>query len=370
MNVGEDLPSIVDLSGAPGEIGFKHGSLLRETIQRVLDDYFKFIEVSCKSRSHTALTREDCVNLALRYLPYAKEYAPELVEEIHGVGEGAGVKFEELFYLNCFLDMYDLTFPHLSSRLLFGCTTFAASGTATDGEQTYVAQTYDLPALFRRAGVFLRVKPHRGRTVLVFTLAGIVGCAGINDVGMSLVINKLVPDDTRPGVPYPFVVRRALDQVRMGDALEVIFRANRASGINYLLGEPDGEILAVETSASDFEVLYAPDDYLAHTNHYVHPSMRRLETSKKAYSTDSVVRFSRIQKLMRRRLGRITREDMEVFTRDHVNYPFAICRHADEEGSEYGSSETIAAMVLDCQLKEAWATFGNPCKTAFRRIDL
>ena len=146
-----------------------------------------------------------------------------------GSPEGADVPFEEILALNAFLDLFDSLSP---AFLEAGCTTLMAPGGA-DGAM--IGQNYDLPAIFAPAAVLLKVSGGEGPDALVYTSAGMLGCAGLNSAGIGVVINKLVPADAGPGVPYPFVIRRILSREQIGDALNAVGGIRRASGMNYVL---------------------------------------------------------------------------------------------------------------------------------------
>src|SRR4029077_14159947 len=121
-----------------------------------------------------------------------------LVEEMRGVARGAGGSFERIFLLNRLLVVN--TFRILARAKAFSgaCSTFAVVAEAGTGK-TLVGQTYDMPEFHQDYLTVLRIKPVQGPRQLIFTFAGIVGAAGLNEVGIGVNINYLIPGDVGPG---------------------------------------------------------------------------------------------------------------------------------------------------------------------------
>jgi isopenicillin-N N-acyltransferase-like protein len=303
--------------------------------------------------------------VAARYLPFANGYAPELVEEMRGIAEGAGVAFEDVFLLNCFLDVYDAVFPQLADAILDGCTAFGVTAERADGN-TVVAQNLDLRSFFGPAAVLLDVNPADAPRAIVLSVAGVVGCAGLNEAGIGLVFNKLAPTDAGPGVPYPMLARRALAQTRVGNAIHSIASPKRASGSHMLLGDCSSGVYSIESSADDYEISYADAGTIAHSNHYIAPRLQALDGHYKRYAGDSYVRLDRA----RRGIGSgvMGLDAVVSVARDHGNSPDSICRHRDENAPGYRQASTIASIItLPCE-KRLMVASGPPCESEYVSI--
>jgi isopenicillin-N N-acyltransferase-like protein len=351
----------LEIGGSSYEQGFRHGREFKEKIPILVENHFRHLESRSKANS-ISVSKKDSLALAGKHLPYAKQYSSQLIDEIHGIAEGSELSFEDVFCLNCFLDLYDISVPSLG--LLFGCTCFALSTQATGNQAIFVGQGYDTPSVYQIGAVVLKIKPDHGPTKLVFKIAGMVGCAGLNSYGIGLAINKLFPKDSRPGVPYTFIVRDVLDQIKIGDALGSILRPKRASGINYVLAEKNGELYCVETTASEYDIIYGFDGFLCHANHYLTEKMKTWDITT-VLTYNSIVRFSRMQRLVRDKFGTIGIDDLEAFLKDHVNYPLSICRHEDPSFNEYVVGKTISSFVFDPLNLVARVSLGNPCENGF-----
>lgn len=364
MSPTEAIPvRVLDLQGTPYERGRQHGEQLEEQICELMMWQAKAWELNLSSE--VALQA-----YADKYLPYTAEYAPDLLEEMRGIADGAGVTLSEVLRLNCFLDLGDGLITGNFGRLFGGCTAFAVNGNVTDDGCTYVGQNYDLPGFFSPALVLLRLPTRHGGHVLAQTFAGCLGCSGINSHGIALTINKLNATDGKPGVPYTLVVRQALDKMRLGDAMGAILGARRASGVNYVLGDTL-EVVDIETSAEQSAVVYASEDYLFHTNHYLSPYLKSLKIEQWPAAPEllgeSHVRYMRMGRQLRdaARHGKVTSRDLLGMASDHSNYPYSICNHIFEEkqGQNLGSVNTVATVIYKPATGDVLVTNGNPCRS-------
>ena len=116
----------------------------------------------------------------------------------------ADVPVEDLLALNGFLELHDY---YSDAFLVSGCTSFMVPGD-TSGEGALIAQNYDLSSIYAEAAILIKVKNEHAPDALFYTSAGMLGCAGVNDAGIGVVINNLVPSDASGGVLYPFIIRR------------------------------------------------------------------------------------------------------------------------------------------------------------------
>ena len=355
---------VIEVCGSPYERGYRYGTACKDEIAWVVQRHFDYLERTSERGGVPLLSKERSLSLANRNVLFAKEYAPDLVEELRGIGAGADVPFEELFCLSCFLNFYDFLSPEsLKGTPFWGCTTFA-SRKCREGS-VLVGQTYDLAPFFESAAMLLRVRSKDGPDLLMYTTAGMVGCAGLNSEGIGMVINNLIPSDSRPGVPYPFVARKVLEQRRIGDAIDCILSARRASGMNYMLADRSGEIYSVETTASDYDVLYGLEGYMGHTNHYLCERLKGYERRSLLERGHSIVRWSRTNRFLKERAGSLDSATLQDVVKDHVNSPMGICRHEGDPNRAGGYSKTVMSMIFELTRSEAWFCKGNPCENEF-----
>ena len=344
----------VEISGGPGERGAAHGRALSDPIGEFYDRWMRNAAESARP-----IREADAVAYALSLLPESRTQAPELVEEVEGIAEGAGVAFEKVWFLNCFDEAAGY---HVYKGLNAGraCTTFAATGHSTTDGTTYVGQTWDIDEWYD--SVLLSIAPSDGEIgVLTYTHPGVVGGSGINANGVALVWNSMHATDAHQGVPVPFLVRRALQAPKLSDAIPAVLGPVRAIGFNFILGADFGAV-NVEASALRHHVTYI-GRHLAHANHYAEPELLAIEANK-TYQGSSFIRSGRMGQLLDQVAGHIDLETCQRLLRDHANAPASICAHPDLP--KY-CHHTQAALLYVPADRAMYITEGPPCQTEFVR---
>lgn len=360
---------VLELSGSPYEMGLAHGKALKD---RIVDFIESVTAVHQANNPALSVTRESLTGFCMRHLGFLEKFSPELVEEMRGIADGAGVAFQDILYLNAFLELEDLRAPGLGGSILpdalWGCTTFNVKADATADGRAYLGQTYDMERYYEKYVALLHITPKSGPRMLVVTLAGILGLNGLNSAGVGAVINKVVATDARPGVIYPFIMRKALAAERIGDALGAVIFSPRASGMNYQLAG-SGVAFCAEVSATYYELLEI-DGAVAHTNHYVGSFMRAFETPNWLSHGGSMVRKQVADGFLKTRRGSLTPDLLKEMTRNHTNHPRCICAHGFPGEPEKTAFHTIFAVVMDPAAGWLDLCRGNPCENGYVRYAL
>ncbi len=225
-----------------------------------------------------------------------------------------------------------------------GCTTFAVAREKGTG-RTLVGQTYDMPEFHRNYLTVLRLKPSQGPRQLVFTFAGIVGAAGLNEAGIGLNINYLSPTDAGPGKLHSVLVRQALAGTQLADALTPVLSPPRAGGAHYLAADRDGSVVSVETTGRRHQVFYPDGNAIGHTNHYLADWLKEVEHIRPGSIGSSVARYGALRRFLRERGDDLTLESLRELTRNHVSYPRSICAHGADWEPEGAKGRTVAALI-------------------------
>lgn len=74
----------VVLSGTPHERGVTYGRECRELIDRTIGDYERYFN------NKPNLSWDYAIQMAAKFIPAIEAFAPELMEEMHGIAEGCG----------------------------------------------------------------------------------------------------------------------------------------------------------------------------------------------------------------------------------------------------------------------------------------
>ena len=255
---------VLTLKGTPRQRGRQHGEELREEIGRHLDLYRENIQLDTGLDAQVFFDR---FYAETDFLPAIEKYAPDLLEEVHGIAEGSGRNFDETLARQ--LSDED---PWFRQIVKFGRDVpenCSCLGTREAG-RSLIAQNMDSPLYYDGFQMLLRVRdPDSVVESLVFTVAGKLSLAGMNNYGVGICCNTVLQLDFNPrGLPEDFIVRKVLQQKNLDDVLKFMHSIPHASGQNYVIGDPD-RVTDLECSAHKVvEVPPSPETKrVYHTNH-------------------------------------------------------------------------------------------------------
>ena len=346
---------LVEASGKPREMGRVIG---KKCASRAVS-YRKSMGTAIKY--YTGNSWDRTVEAGRSYLPYAEEFYPDYVEEIHGFAEGSKLPFDDLFTLSC----HEL----MSPEGFKGCTDVVVNGDVTENGCVLAGHNEDWSAEQESTIVFIHAKPKGKPEFFAASYAGLVPSCGMNRAGISITGNALSPNDMRLGIPKVFPVRKVMEARRIGEAMEYAMPAGRASSYNNIVCDSNGEMYSLEGSATDSAAIYALDGYMVHTNHYTHERMRRFEACPDSLSC-SIFRYNRALRLLEDQLGCVTPESLMSILRDHVNKPGSVCRHADPRTHPLDVSETVFSVIYDLTNLDAYVLKGKPCSGEYVKHSL
>ncbi len=367
---------LLEVSGAPFEMGYQHGLAYPKEIWELTEERIHLS--GDKYWTGQELARQEVLALGEACLPYHQAYAPDLMEELRGTSQAAGLSLTELVILNGFTDFIDTVYNvDPASRVAAGpattaptpahpgvdnCTAFIVSPDAAAEGQGFYGQTWDMHATATPYVILLRGKPAQGLNFLTLTIIGCVGMIGMNEAGIAIGINNLVAGDGQVGVTWPFVIRKVLAQDNLDDALACITKARLAGGHNYMLVDTHGRGYNVEAMATRCHVEEVSSGSLAHTNHCLAPQTIEVERPKLPQSrASSETRLSEAQRLLNG--GSMTLDDLFTLTRNHCASN-GVCVHPEEPFL----LQSCSAAIMRPATREMWAVWGSPCQNEYERF--
>jgi hypothetical protein len=208
----------LEAKGSYGEIGGQVGEAARELIAAAVAFYEEhFLQMS-------GISFAEAERQALAYLPAARRYLPQYVDELAGMAAGANQPFVKLLVPNCAEE--------------FTCPVDAAAGESLPGGASSAAAGSHLCTAVAVSSVGRHVVGHNmdwyvvdvDKNVLfdltcpdgtrILTIAGVpyLPILGMNSHGIAYVGNSVYSNDNRMGVPNAFVRRFALEAGTVGEA--------------------------------------------------------------------------------------------------------------------------------------------------------
>lgn len=386
---------VLDIAGAPYELGLAHGKALAAQIAAYTAERVELAGTS--GWTGREASRDEVMALAAACLEAHAAYSPRLFEELHGIAAGSGVSAAELIVAGGFTDFVDVVAgsrggAKAKARLdneTDDCTAFlvpgsrmrgsdGARGSIGDGSDAAVrsgaatangplarsgalAQTWDMHESSAEHLVLLRGRPKDAPDFTVYSTAGCVGMIGMNEAGLCVGINNLLAADGRVGVTWPFAVRALLEQETTAAALRLLLETPLAGGHNYLILDAGGVGANVEAMPTRQHVTTLEDDPVVHANHCLHPETVAVEREREASSqANSVARQADAERLLDRHdLGV---DDLKAVTADQAS----ICR----VGTAPGYVGTCGGVVMVPATGELWVVGGRPSEGEYQRYEV
>ncbi|MEA3403484.1 MAG: C45 family peptidase [Armatimonadota bacterium] len=356
---------VVEMSGSRYQMGRQYGEQCRERIHDLSGRFDRMLL--------DPEYLEEGRQVAMEALPHVQREAPELIDEVEGIADGAGLGFEEVFRLSCSQEMNSwqgCMRNQASATVSDGCTSMAAK---TDGA-SLVAWNMDWRIKWQPFMVLVHGRPNDGPDFLSFAMAGSVGRPGLAEhiaIAANFLSYRATPEYPAggaqwagAGVPYSFLARMLLAQGSTEDALAMLRRTRRMACLNYTLGDTGGDICCVETMPEHMAVLRPDNSFITHANSYHAeefngiPMDQREERDPRAY---------RAWEVLSRREQPLERADIYRAQRSHFpRQSTGVCVHTGGEKP----SITLLSFVGDLRQRQMWAAYGSPCEHRFLRYDL
>jgi isopenicillin-N N-acyltransferase-like protein len=305
----------------------------------------------------------EVLELADAMLPAHERHSPSLHAELLGIAAGAGITPAQAVVVGGFTDFVDTVRAikggaHPPTVMEDDCTAVVVPDDRADGAGFY-AQTWDMHNTATDHVLLLRTTPDDGPPALVFTTTGCLGQLGMNAEGVCVGINNLTATDGRVGVTWPSVVREVLATSSAKDGLLAIEQADLAGGHNFMVFDRNGEGYNIEAMPTARPVTELAADALAHTNHVVDESAKRVEGERaEELNRSSITRLATAKRLLDR--TGVTADDLMELTRE----PGAIC----QVPTEPYFVETSGAAVMRPKTLDFWAAWGPPSHNDFQHI--
>jgi isopenicillin-N N-acyltransferase-like protein len=334
---------VIHVKGTHYEVGYQIGTHMKDQLNELIRQSKEYVE------KNMDVSWEDIRAQSQIFLEFSKKHMPEYVEEIRGAADAAGIDLVDLFS-----DMCEEIF---SKDYIKGCSDLIASGDVTADGSVLAAHNNDTSPELEKYAVVVHYEVEGEPEILAVGYGGLGISFGYNSAGISLTGNELSMNDMKMGVPRMLIVRKILAAKTIGEAIDAAIFQPRASNYNQVIADANGEIYSIESSATDYEAIYAKEGYLVHTNHYVAPRMWKYELDRQDITT-SMFRYNRANRLMKNNKGRISADLLKSFLQDHANRPGSICRHGE-------GVKTTLSVIIDLTAKKMLLVRGNPCESPY-----
>lgn len=326
---------VLEVYGEPVDLGRAHGETCAAMIRKYTDDRLGLS--TQEGWSGGAAERDLILSCADDTLAHHERYSESLYAEMLAMAEAAGITPQEAVTVGGFTDIVDVVRARVGSAPAeHNCTGVAHP------EAGVFAQTWDMHASAGEFVIMLKIDPIEGPDAFVQTTTGCLGQMGMNEAGIAVGINNLTSMG-KPGVTWPFVVRKVLEQTDFDEAVQCVLDADLAGGHNFFVMGPDREAAMIEAMPNNKRVERSEGPPLVHSNHCLHPDTAAEEGERQQEWVDN--------SLHRLRTGSELAHDMEAFFAEP-----AISRRANEPHEV----ATCGAVVIEPAERRMRAVWGVP----------
>lgn len=247
----------VSTGGSHRDMGVDFGRAAREVIRAI----------AAESRAHFRQWTGRDIASAKRYaakhfLPALARRYPAYLEEVRGIAEGAGISFDDLFYLTA-----DEELVELWNKKPEKCS----SAAIRTKEGMLLGHNEDYPPRYMDRMVIVDARPDDGPAFLALTYPYIIAgpSCGLNAAGLAFAANSLTFRPRSKGVPTNYILRDLFSSRRLADVPRVMRVPSAVMGNAVVaVSAKERTAIAVEASPRDLGVLrMGAHDLLAHTNH-------------------------------------------------------------------------------------------------------
>lgn len=352
---------VIECGGTPYEIGYAHGSRGKEEIMNSINTYKEMFG------TYGNLDWDIAKRLAKNYVKYVEQFDNDLMEEMKGVADGAGLDIFDVLALNARSEVILMKGNWMPSD---GCTSISATTEATKRGETLLAQNWDWKAAQVKSVLVLKINQEKMNkpNITMVTEGGVIGKIGFNSSGVGVCLNALGTKGHHNGVPLHIILRGILNSRKISDAVECINWLPNACAANFMIASSCGEALDVEKTPLDFDVIYSRDGILAHSNHFLTERLRLADTSR-LMAPDSFLRYGVADKFLHRYRGQIDENIFKMILSDHKDYPDSICSHEDELDRPCYRMCTVFSVIMNMTTMQMQLLKGNPCEGTYKLVE-
>ncbi len=243
-----DGVTVVRLKGSPREMGTQAGTLLKEQIRVLLQDYLG------------AVLPEDRTLPLLAARQMEKHIPERYREEMKALAEAAGVPYDDVLVGNVMVELFQQ------------CSTAVVRGARAEGGTLLFGRNLDFPpeGILEKHSVVIEYEPKEGRRFVAVTWPGLVGVlSGMNRDGVCAAnLLAAASDPSLDGCPYMFLLRDVMEGAgTVEEGLAILRKSRRTTANSIMLADPKTAAVA-EATHEKLAVRAIEDDRLFATNDF------------------------------------------------------------------------------------------------------
>ena len=355
---------LIEISGEPRERGVQYGKLAKTQIHSSIAFY------SDAFKKTSGLEWSQICALAEEWVTAAEAFAPDLVEEVRGIAEGAEVEFLEVMVINARGEiLYGEDFKQMQGG---ECSSYSLTREAAGDGHVYSGQNWDYLCGTIDSIIMLRVLAPGKPAIIMEVEAGQVGRHGVNSLGLSMFTNGLGGryGFTEIGVPQPFIRRRVLEQADMNGMIKTLYESTPQISTNYVLTAREGVSIDFEVTAGrGLDWFYPDNGVIVHGNHHQGRLPFAPEERYRPLAYDSFYRVPRIEQVLREASSASTGEEVRDIIRralsDTFAFPNSVAAAPDPALPPHLHWQTVLSSIVDHTTGSFYVAAGTPTEAPY-----
>lgn len=350
-----------EIGGSPLERGRQYGEGLKDLIRGRDAAWRRSLEAQTGMPSDAVIG--DLVG-GMDFLPAIERHTPELLEEVRGIAEGAGLSFDAVYAAQLMDEEWWIIAEQKANH---HCSSLGVI--AEPDRRAFVAQNMDLVAWNEGFQVLLTIRGSKGAPdQKILTMAGMIGLCGMTSAGLGIVVNTLSQlSVSRSGVPVAFVTRGALASSDHDGAVAFLKRVPHASGQNYIVADCS-KLSDLECSAGGAFAFARKPTCVWHTNHpLASTDLRGGSHDHVASDRNTKSRMAVLDGALADRASLPSIDDAKRLLANRDDAADPVSRRLGENGSH---AFTFASVVYELGPEpKAHVASGPPCTVPFKTYD-
>ena len=275
-----------------------------------------------------------------------EKYYPEVLEQIYGVADGLEV--ERVVIAVWLLCMYCYTKDNWCTTMVF-----------KNEEEIIFARNSDFATVVKRLSESAYYKLDHGYSFIGNSTAFIQMEDGVNEHGLAVGLNFIIPHKIKPGLNAGLLVRYLLERCKnTEEALTVLKSLPISSSQILTLVDREGKMVAIECNCETIDLRYptSSQSFLVSANDYKLEKMQKykvLEAADTIYSNERYL--TGVHALS-------NHEYSLLFTKKLLSGSYGfMCQYQHEFGFD-----TIWSSIYDIKHNKIYRAEGNPSRVQYR----
>ncbi|MBE9524596.1 MAG: hypothetical protein IMY76_05820 [Chloroflexi bacterium] len=291
-------------------------------------------------------------NLSDKLLELSQKHCPNVIEEMKGIADGAGIHFDYFWAMTIKSELGAV------QKEPPGCSSIFVK----DDKKMWLIHNEDGHADYHDIMFTIKVMPPSGVSYISLVYPGTVAGGGpsLNNRGIIQTTNYIGSTKCEIGLPRYVIGRTILEAKDLQEAIQLATFEPRAYPFHHHLASFDEKKYAsLETVPGAFE-LKVPSGVYFHTNHLLFEKTKDYQFQVKGHKNGSShARYTVIkEKLNQTEANNYQAERMLSILSSHQRAPYSPCRHP--QGNITGS--TLSTAFFDIIERRFTLYKGNPCQ--------